>query len=419
MDFNNNNEVKLIENLVWSFFKWILIALLTGFIGGVIGSIFNLAVRYATGFRELNPWLIWLLPAGGALIALMYSVSKMEHENTDSIIDSIREGTRAPILLTPCIFIATLITHICGGSAGREGAALQIGGSIGANVAALLHLDDKDLRLATLCGMSAVFSALFGTPVTAAIFALEFISVGIFYYSGLIPCLVSAITAFGINKLFHIPATHFQVPLESLSLDMLWRVAILAVFCAVISTAFCFSVQYFASVARRRCPNTYLRAVIGGVIIIGLTYLVGCTDYNGTGQTQLMNALESGVAKPSAFFWKILFTAVTLGCGFRGGEIIPTFFIGATFGCVVGPLLGIPAQFAASIGLISVFCGAVNCPIASIVLAIELFQSDFAIVYFALACGISYMLSGYYGLYQSQKIMYSKTRAEYINIKAK
>ena len=159
MDFNNNNEVKLIENLVWSFFKWILIALLTGFIGGVIGSIFNLAVRYATGFREMNPWLIWLLPAGGALIALMYSVSKMEHENTDSIIDSIREGTRAPILLTPCIFIATLITHICGGSAGREGAALQIGGSIGANVAALLHLDDKDLRLATLCGMSAVFSS--------------------------------------------------------------------------------------------------------------------------------------------------------------------------------------------------------------------------------------------------------------------
>ena len=319
MEFDNNNEVKLIENLVWSFFKWILIALLTGSIGGIIGSIFNLAVRYATGFREMNPWLIWLLPAGGALIALMYSVSKMEHENTDSIIDSIREGTRAPILLTPCIFIATLITHFCGGSAGREGAALQIGGSIGANVASLLHLDDKDLRLATLCGMSAVFSALFGTPVTAALFALEFISVGIFYYSGLIPCLVSAITAFGFNKLFHIPATQFHVPLESLSLDMLWRVAILAVFCAVISTTFCFLVQYTAAFARRRCPNTYLRAVIGGVIIIGLTYLVGCTDYNGTGQTQLLNALESGVAKPSAFFWKILFTAITLGCGFRGG----------------------------------------------------------------------------------------------------
>ena len=142
MDFDSKNEVKLIENLIWSFFKWILIALLTGSIGGIIGSIFNLAVRYATGFREMNPWLIWLLPAGGALIALMYSVSKMEHENTDSIIDSIREGTRAPILLTPCIFIATLITHFCGGSAGREGAALQIGGSIGANVASLLHLDD-------------------------------------------------------------------------------------------------------------------------------------------------------------------------------------------------------------------------------------------------------------------------------------
>lgn len=418
MEFENN-EPKLILHLAWSFLKWIVIAIITGSIGGVIGSIFNLAVRYATGFREAHTWFIWLLPAGGALIALIYSVFHMERENTDSIIDSIREGTRAPMLLTPCIFLATLITHICGGSAGREGAALQIGGSIGANVARILRLDDKDLRLATLCGMSAVFSALFGTPVTAALFALEFISVGIFYYAGLIPCLVSSVTAFGFNKLFHIPATQFHVPLASLSWDMLWRVAILAVLGAVISTLFCFILQSTASLARRKCPNTYLRAAIGGMLIIALTYLVGCTDYNGAGQTQLANALELGIAKPSAFFWKIVFTAITLGCGFKGGEIIPTFFIGATFGCVVGPLLGIPAEFAASIGLIAVFCGAVNCPIASIVLAIELFQSDYAIVYFALTCGISYMLSGYYGLYQSQKIMYSKTRPEYINIKAK
>ena len=413
------NEPKLILNLFWSFFKWIVIAAVTGVIGGVIGSLFNLAVRYATSYRLEHEWLLWLLPVGGVLIAGIYSFSKMEHENTNSIIDSIRNGTRAPILLTPVIFVATLITHLCGGSAGREGAALQIGGSIGATVARVLRLDDKDLRLATLCGMSAVFSALFGTPVTAALFALEFISVGIFYYAGLIPCLVSSVTAFGINALFHISPTRFHVTLVSLSWDMLWRVAILAVSCALISTLFCFVIQNAASLARRQCKNVYLRAIIGGIIIIALTYLVGCTDYNGAGEAQLINALEHGIAKPTAFFWKILFTAVTLACGFKGGEIVPTFFIGATFGCVVGPLLGIPAGFAAAIGLIAVFCGAVNCPIASIILAVELFQSDFAIVYFALACGISYMLSGYYSLYESQKIMYSKTRAEYINIQAK
>ena len=413
------SEAKLISNLFWSFFKWIIIAAITGAIGGVIGSLFNLAVRYATTFRTEHAWSLWFLPVGGVLIAGIYSLSKMEHENTNSIIDSIREGTRAPILLTPVIFISTLITHLCGGSAGREGAALQIGGSIGANVAKVLRLDDKDLRLATLCGMSAVFSALFGTPVTAALFALEFISVGIFYYAGLIPCLVSSVTAYGINALFHISPTRFHVTLASLSWDMLWRVAILAVGCALISTLFCFVIQNAATLARRQCKNVYLRALIGGILIIALTYLVGCTDYNGAGEAQIVSALEQGIARPSAFFWKILFTAVTLACGFKGGEIVPTFFIGATFGCVVGPLLGIPAGFAAAIGLTAVFCGAVNCPIASIILAVELFQSDYAIVYFALACGISYMLSGYYSLYESQKIMYSKTRAEYINIQAK
>lgn len=413
------SEAKLILNLFWSFAKWIFIAAVTGAIGGVIGSLFNLAVRYATSFRMEHQWMLWLLPVGGLLIVAIYSVSRMEHENTNSIIDSIREGTRAPFLLTPVIFISTLITHLCGGSAGREGAALQIGGSIGANIARVFRLDDKDLRLATLCGMSAVFSALFGTPVTAALFALEFISVGIFYYAGLIPCLVSSVTAYGINVLFHIPPTRFHVTLVSLSWNMLWRVAILAVFCAVISVLFCFVIQNSAALARRQCKNVYLRAVIGGLAIIGLTYLVGCSDYNGAGEAQLISALEHGIARPTAFFWKILFTAITLACGFKGGEIIPTFFIGATFGCVVGPLLGIPAGFAASIGLVAVFCGAVNCPIASIILAVELFQSDYAIVYFALACGISYMLSGYYSLYESQKIMYSKTRAEYINIQAK
>lgn len=158
--------------------------------------------------------------------------------------------------------------------------------------------------------------------------------------------------------------------------------------------------------------------MVGGFVIIALTYICGTTDYNGAGTAVIARAITEGEARPAAFVLKLLFTAVTLGCGFRGGEVVPTFFIGVTLGCVLGPLLGIPAGFAAAVGLVALFCGAVNCPVASIVLAVELFGSG-GVVYFAVACAISYMLSGYTGLYSSQKIMYSKLRAEFIDIHAK
>jgi H+/Cl- antiporter ClcA len=170
--------------------------------------------------------------------------------------------------------------------------------------------------------------------------------------------------------------------------------------------------------AERYIPDTFIRAAVGGALIIALTYAVGSTDYNGTGMDVITRAVQKGIADPAAFFWKIVFTAITLSCGFKGGEMVPTFFIGAVLGCVVGPLIGIPAGFSAAVGLIAVFCGAVNCPIAAIALSVELFGST-ELTYFALACGISFVLSGYSGLYRSQKIMYSKIKAEYININAK
>jgi H+/Cl- antiporter ClcA len=158
--------------------------------------------------------------------------------------------------------------------------------------------------------------------------------------------------------------------------------------------------------------------VVGALIIIGLTYALGCRDYNGAGMDIIRNAIEHGRAKPLAFFFKLVFTAITIGCGFKGGEVVPSFFIGATFGCVMGPLLGLSPGFSAAIGLICVFCGAVNCPIASLILSIELFCSTY-LIFFAIACGISFTLSGYTGLYSSQKIVYSKIKAEFIDIYAK
>lgn len=401
-----------------TFYRWVLLSVVTGLVCGIIGSAFHLTVDKATEIRLDNPWLIFLLPAGGVLIAFIYRVSHMEGEGTNGIIDSIHDGGRVHIRLVPVIFISTAITHLVGGSAGREGAALQIGGGIGYRVGRMLKLDDKDMRLVTLCGMSAVFAALFGTPLTATIFALEVISVGVLYYSGLIPCLVASVTAYGVSRLFGIAPMRYTVLLEPLEAGLLVRVCILAVACAVVSMVFCIAMHKTEQFASTKIKNGYLRTAVGGVIVIALTLIAGSDSYNGTGTDVIASALGEGKAPTWGFLWKIVFTAVTIGFGFKGGEIVPTMFIGAVLGCTVGPLLGIPAQFAAAIALVAVFCGAVNCPIASIILSVELFGSG-ELLYFALACGISYMLSGYFGLYSSQKIMYSKTRAEFINRYAK
>lgn len=396
-----------------TFYRWVLLSVGTGLICGVVGSAFHVTVSYATDVRLSCPWLIFLLPAAGLVIAFIYRSSGMEGEGTNGIIDSIHDGGRVHIRLVPVIFISTAITHLVGGSAGREGAALQIGGGIGYRVGRLLGLDDKDMRIVTLCGMSAVFAALFGTPLTAAIFALEVISVGVVYYSGLVPCLAASMTAYGISRAAGIAPMRYAVPIEPLETLMLLRVGVLAVVCAVVSMAFCIIMHRTEHFASEKVKNSYLRAFVGGVIVVLLTLAVG-REYNGIGTDVIASALASGEAPEWGFLWKIIFTAVTIGFGFKGGEIVPTMFIGAALGCTVGPLLGIPAQFAAAISLVAVFCGAVNCPIASIILSVELFGSG-ELLYFALACGISYMLSGYFGLYSSQKIMYSKTRAEFIN----
>ena len=401
-----------------TFLKWLLIALVTGAVGGAVGSMFHVSVQWAAELRSQYPWLLYLLPAGGILVAAMYRLSRMQNENTNAIIDSIHFGDDVPLLLVPCIYFATVMTHLFGGSAGREGAALQIGGSLGCYIGRLVHLDQKDMRIATLCGMSAVFAALFGTPLTATIFALEVISVGVFYYSALVPCTVAAVTAFGVSTAAGIAPTRFAVAVAALQPDMLLRVTGLAIICSIMSILFCVTMHGTEHALVRHIPNDYLRIVLGGAAVVGLTLLVGTTDYNGAGMEIISAAIEQGKAAPEAFLLKLIFTAVTIGCGFKGGEVVPTFFIGATLGCAAGPLLGIPAGFAAALGLVCVFCGAVNCPIASIVLSVELFGTS-ALIYFALACGIAYMLSGYFGLYSSQQILYSKLRAEFIDVHAK
>ena len=415
---NLKNNCKSAEKYLLTFLKWFALAAVTGAVGGAVGALFHLSVEYVTGVRKAHSWIVFLLPIGGLVIAGLYKLSGKKDIGTNEILDAVRSPQGVPVLLAPLIFVSTVITHLFGGSAGREGAALQLGGSIAGLIGKISRLDEKDMHIMTMCGMSAVFSALFGTPLTATIFALEVISVGVFYYSALVPCIVASLAALAIANAFGIAPTQFTFAFAAAPKLLLLRVAALAAVCSLMSILFCVTMHGTERLFSSRIPNTWQRIAAGGGIVIVLSLLVGTGDYNGAGMDVITRAIEGGQAAPDAFFWKLLFTAVTIGSGFKGGEVVPTFFIGATLGCVLGSLLGIPTGFAAALGLVCVFCGAVNCPIASVILSIELFGAG-QLVYFALACGVAYMLSGYFGLYSSQKILYSKLRTEFINIHAK
>ncbi len=410
------HKIKSASNYILTFLRWGLIAVIIGLIGGVVGGVFHSSVVEANVFFEKYDKLIFLLPIGGLVIVALYKKCKMlENKGTDSVIDSIRNDEKVPFSLAPLIFISTVITHLLGGSAGREGAALQLGGSIGSNIGKLFKLDEKDMHMVVMCGMSAVFSALFGTPITATVFALGVTSVGIMYYSGLVPCLMSSLTAYLITTLAGIPPTSFSLTyVPNVSVVTILQTVLIAVLCAELSIIFCTSMHYTSRYMKKWFKNPYLRIFVGGVVIIALTYLTGTRDYNGSGMSVIEGAVIVGHANSWAWVLKIIFTAITIGAGFKGGEIVPTFFIGATFGCFIGNLIGIAPGFGGAIGMIAMFCGVLNCPLASIILSIELFGSD-GFILFAIAAGVSYMLSGYYGLYRSQKIMYSKLKAEYIN----
>lgn len=394
--------------------KWMVLGGVIGLVGGIIGSLFHIGVDTATQVRLAHSWVLYLMPVGGLAIVGLYRITKTEGKGTNDVIASVHFGEQVPGLLVPVIFVSTVITHLCGGSAGREGAALQIGGGIGYQAGRLLRLGEKDLPLATLCGMSGVFAALFGTPLTATVFALEVISVGVLYYAGLVPCLTAALTGYLVSVLMGVPPTRFTVTVPGLEVRTMLLVMVLALLCAVVSILFCRGLHGVERLLKRTLKNPYLRVAVGAAVLTGLTLLTN-GDYNGAGMEVISRAI-AGQADPWAWVWKLLFTAITIGCGFKGGEVVPSFFVGAAFGCVAAGWLGLPAGFGAAMGLVSVFCGAVNCPLASIILSVELFGSG-DLLYFAMACSISYLISGYCGLYSSQTILYSKLRAEFINVR--
>ena len=397
------------EEYVKTFLKWGLLGILMGVIGGLVGAGFHHALHFVTHLRSENTWLIFLLPLGGVLTVLLYRVLKLQkNRGTNEIIDAALDGRSVSFAVAPGIFLATAMTHLFGGSAGREGAALQLGGSMASLLAKVFRLDDQERRVMVISGMSAVFAGLFGTPLTAALFTMEFESVGTIFSPALLPCFLSAFVASRISLAFGVHAEGYLLE-TAMAMDVLTlgKVALLALAVSVLGIAMCALFHKAEHLAHHHLPNPYVRITAGAVVITALTLLVGDHRFNGAGMDMALAAV-AGSADWYSFLLKMLFTAVTLAAGFKGGEIVPTFCVGATFGCVLGGLLGLDPGICGALGLIGLFCCATNSPIASIVLSIEMFGST-NLYLFALVCVICFVLSGNSGLYASQIIEFSKT----------
>lgn len=399
-----------------TFLQWVAMGAGVGLaVGGGVGTAFYYVLQQAAALRGAHPWLLYLLPAGGLAIVFLYRICGVERSRgTDLVLLAVRSPEAIPARMAPLIFLCTALTHLFGGSAGREGAALQLGGSLGYGAGALLRRGEKDRHVLTMCGMGSVFSALFGTPVVAAVFALEVVSVGQMYYPALVPTALACLLASFVARSLGAAPTRFALAeVAAPQLLPVLRVLALAALCALVAALFCLAMRWAGKLYARLLRNPYVRVAVGGALVVAINLLLGTDDYQGTG-VQVIARAVAGEAFPGAFLLKILLTALTLGAGFKGGEIVPAFFIGATFGCWAGGLLGLDPGFGAAVGMICLFAGVTNCPITALLLGCSVFGYSGA-PYFFLAAAVSYALSGYTGLYSAQKILYSKFRPAFID----
>ena len=391
-----------------TFVKWLVLGLLVGTVGGLLGAGFHHVLHFVTHVRGEHTWLIFLLPLGGLLSVGIYRIFGLRNNRgTNEIIDAILDGKPVSPLVAPVIFLASSITHLFGGSAGREGAALQLGGSVASLLGKLLKLQEKDRTVLIMSGMSAVFAGLFGTPLTATIFCMEFESVGTLFTPALLPCYLAAFVASQVSLALGVHPEVFPLEVRTLlTFSNSWKFLILAVAISVLGIAMCKIFHEAEHLAAHHLKNPFARIAVGGAVIAVMTLIAGDHRFNGAGMDMALEAV-AGHTDWYSFLVKMLFTAVTLAAGFKGGEIVPAFCIGATFGCLLGGLLGLDAGLAGALGLVGLFCCATNSPFASIVLSIEMFGGGYLYL-FALVCVICFVLSGHSGLYVSQIIRFSK-----------
>ena len=407
-------------------FKWFVLAIPVAILSGSTIALFLYLLDLATKFRWTHEWLLYLLPIAGIFIVWAYHYKgKNTSAGNNLVMDEIHKpGGGVPFRMTPYILISTVITHLFGGSAGREGTAIQIGGSLASYVAKKLKLNTEDTRILLMTGIAGGFGAVFGTPVAGAIFALEVLAIGRIKYDALLPCFATAILADIVCRAYGIQHTYYHIDFKEqinsvstfFNFDhiLLLKVVAAGICFGIISYLFSLLSHHTKTLSQKHIKNKHLIPFVGGCIVIALTHLVGTTDYLGLGVTtssgsgtSIVNAFRAGEIDSFGWAWKLIFTTITLSMGFKGGEVTPLFFIGAALGNTLAVWMGAPIDLLAGLGFIAVFAGATNTPLACTIMGVELFGGN-NILYYAVACFLAYYFSGHSGIYKAQKIAVSK-----------
>ncbi|MEO6904327.1 MAG: voltage-gated chloride channel family protein [Bacteroidia bacterium] len=406
--------------------KWTLLVIPVSLLVGSIIALFLWLLDLVTQIRWQNEWLLFFLPVAGIIIYFLYKYSgKNAEAGNNLIMDEIHKpGGGVPARMAPLVLITTVITHLFGGSAGREGTAVQIGGGMASFLAKLFKLNKEDVRILLMTGVAAGFGAVFGTPLTGAIFALEVLAIGRIQYNALIPCLIASILASITCSAWGIQHTHYHIDYNGSATQLfsfihfdvilLLKVIIAGVAFGLVSYLFAELSHTLKNYSNKFISKKWLIPILGGIVVITLTYIIGTRDYLGLGVSaketagvSILSAFNIGGTTYWSWFWKLLFTVITLSTGFKGGEVTPLFFIGAALGNTLSVLMGAPVDLFAGLGLIAVFAGATNTPIACTLMGVELFGSN-NLIYYAVACFGAYYFSGHSGIYQSQRVAVSK-----------
>ena len=406
--------------------RWLLIIIPIAVAVGSVVAFFLWLLDWSTITRTTYPWLIYLLPIAGLVIVYSYRVAgKNAEAGNNLILDEIHEpGAGVPGRMAPLVLIGTVVTHLFGGSAGREGTAVQIGGAISEQICTWFKLDEEDRRLMLTAGIAAGFGACFGTPLAGTIFALEVLAIGRIKFDAVIPALFAASIADLICTAWGAPHTQYRI--GYLEQVVLWKehigfnllltgkVLIAAVAFGLVGYLFGELMHLFKDIFKMVLKNAYLIVVVGGLIIIGFVHLIGNTDYIGLGVSatreggvSILSAFEPGGAQWYSWALKLLLTAITLAAGFKGGEVTPLFFIGATLGNTLAWAMNAPVDLFAALGFLAVFAAATNTPLACTIMGVELFGAD-NLIYFAITCFVAYVFSGHTGIYGSQRVAVPK-----------
>jgi H+/Cl- antiporter ClcA len=407
--------------------RWCVLIVPPAMLAGSASAFFLWALEKVTVMRWENPWLLFLLPLGGFVVGLLYHWFGRSAEGGNNLImDEIHEpGGGVPTRMAPLVLIATLATHLFGGSAGREGTAVQMGGGIASWFGRTFRLNPATMRVLLMSGVAAGFGSVFGTPLTGAIFAMEVLTIGRIQYEAIVPVLIASVvgdvtcSAWGIkHEVYHIQFSETSGNGLHFDLLLLGKVVIGGMAFGLASRLFAEMAHLVPKPFKRYIKFPPLRPVLGALVVIAGVYLLGTRDYLGIGakspdpgSVTILSAFQPGGAHTWSWLWKLLFTVMTLGSGFKGGEVTPLFFVGATLGNTLAWLLHAPVGLFAGVGFIAVFAGATNTPLACTVMGIELFGAENA-VYFATACFIAYYFSGHSGIYVSQRVAVPKENAE-------